>query len=744
MLRRLFCILLGVVIACGSSSVFAYAPLQRVLIFVPYDQFDTGSYTTIVNEFTAKGYTIDTVSSMVGSANPENSANQVTVPTSSQANRSVLTGSSTIQTLSSSYIADNYDAFIVIGGEGAKDYFFDGVYVDSARVSSTVLKDAINALGSVVQTMTARQKPVGSIEKATGIIATIRKDGTRGVGFDGLGTSILQGIPVTTFDYDQTMHDLLVALGVTLLDGSQQPGVGPITGDGEPVVVSGQPTSPSTLITCRDSTSASYCASTITTMLSTFPSQQSLTARRSVVVFGGDEPWRYNIPYDLIAKHTDVALRLDTAKNPFTTSATADEYSFATQISSTTPPDAIVYFRMGSTANQTEINAKLASYVQAGGALLVLHHGLYNDQGNKGSLTSLSGLVGLVGGEIPSSLTSVDMDYPGPNRIINTNLGHYASTFALSSTTSTTYTDSNSPSSVGRINTVTGTYPYFDISPDEITGIITISPNAQITPLAANNATVSNDATRPVAWVRSVGKGYVGFYQPGERNDGALTGSSMQMIENMVRYMTKDQAISAPTSIATPTDGYRAKWVTQTQGSVPVPGQSFSAFQLHAGESAQISAEFLNAGSTTWYADTSRNDFVGFYVYKDPLYSTPLERNNPTNTLFGTSYFANATWGPNFVKTQNFTRAAVVQQASVAPGQTGKFVFTFTAPTSAVPNDDFDNPATKQSEFYYREDLTLATGPNWMLANCAWGKGIDCTGDPLGFSHVWFAIRIIR
>jgi hypothetical protein len=537
------------------------------------------------------------------------------------------------------------------------------------------------------------------------------------------------------------MTDLFTALHIKTLAGPLGPGSGAQTGDGEPVVVSGPTDAPSLIITGRDPVSTDYFASTLITMLTTFPSKVQREQKRSVVVFGGDEPWRYGMPYEKVARHTDIATKLTSTELPFSAIATADEFALSTYLTTTLPTspsftNAIIYFRMNSVPSQTDLDAKLVTYVQAGGALLVLHHGLYNESGKK------TGLMNLTGGEIPSSITATEMLYPGPNRLLNTNLGHFATTYKLQPETVVTYTDTTSPSSIGRINNVSNSYLSFSITPDELITSLSLSPSAQATPLFANDYAINGDANRTVAWVRSYGNGKVAFYEPGERNDTALANESWQAIINLLLYLTKDQPIAQATPVVTPGSGYKAQWVSQTQGTLSVPGQSFKAFALNPGQSTSLTTQFKNVGSTTWYSDQLRNDFVGFYVYKDPIYSTPLERNDPTNSLFGTSYFANSTWGTNFVKTQQFTRAAVLKETSVTPGSLGTFEFTFTAPSNAVLNDQFDNPYTPHSEYYYREDLTLATGPNWMQANCAYGQGTSCTGDPLGLSHIWFAIRI--
>ncbi len=171
-----------------------------------------------------------------------------------------------------------------------------------------------------------------------------------------------------------------------------------------------------------------------------------------------------------------------------------------------------------------------------------------------------------------------------------------------------------------------------------------------------------------------------------------------------------------------------AAWVEQTQGT-----GAGGAYAAYPGQTIDLTVVFKNTGTSTWENTGDRR--VGLYVYKDPTYSTPLEYNNPRSTLFGQSYFANRlTWGPNFPKTQDFTRAALLQETHVAPNETGTFVISFSIPENALPNTN-DNPLTRQREDYYREDLTLATGANWMRNTT--------NGDPLGFAHIWVPIKVL-
>ncbi|MEI6222559.1 MAG: hypothetical protein WCP97_07380 [bacterium] len=174
---------------------------------------------------------------------------------------------------------------------------------------------------------------------------------------------------------------------------------------------------------------------------------------------------------------------------------------------------------------------------------------------------------------------------------------------------------------------------------------------------------------------------------------------------------------------------YAAAWTEQTQGKYGTG----SPLEVKRGQTIQVLAKFKNAGAATW--KNSGKDFVGFYVYKDQIYSTPPEYSNPKNPLFGRSYFANGSWELSYDGSTPFSRAALLKEALVKPGEIGSFLFSFTAPADAKLSAAVDNPKTRYRDDFFREDLTLAYGPLWMKNTV--------NGDPLGYAHVWFPIKIV-
>lgn len=177
---------------------------------------------------------------------------------------------------------------------------------------------------------------------------------------------------------------------------------------------------------------------------------------------------------------------------------------------------------------------------------------------------------------------------------------------------------------------------------------------------------------------------------------------------------------NTPTRSPTPQNtGFVAEWISQTTGSA---GGNDPLILRH-GTTINLEARFKNMGSATWFRDTERSDFVAFYIYKDLFYSTPQEYNDPADSNFGRSYFANSLWGRSFDGNTEFCRAALLQQEEIQPGEIGIFEFSFTAPPDATPA-------------LHREDLSLAHGPYWMSN--------PYNGDPADIAHVWFPIKIIE
>jgi len=164
----------------------------------------------------------------------------------------------------------------------------------------------------------------------------------------------------------------------------------------------------------------------------------------------------------------------------------------------------------------------------------------------------------------------------------------------------------------------------------------------------------------------------------------------------------------------TPTT-YQSKWVSQSQGK----GKD-GAHQIKRGTTTTIEAVFANTGTTNW--SNEGKEKVGFYVYKDLVYSQPLTFNNPATALFGKSLFSSSEWGSSADESVSSVRAGTLKEKTVAPGGNGTFIITLTAPKDAQTG-------------IYREDFSLAHGPVWMtnLVN----------GDPIQISHVWIPVEIL-
>lgn len=728
-----------------STPANAYTPHKRLLIFIPYENYNHTQLSTLTQQLSSAGYTIDTVSSTPGVAHADNQQHTATVPTTTSPTHGAITpGHTTIATITSDTFANSYDGLILIGGIGAPTYFYDGLYTQTTLLGRETIASAATAINNLVQTVLEEKLLLAGIGNGTGLIAYCREPGTTGTGANNLGTSILAGQLVTADTTDTILTDNLTNLNITILTTTPH-------GNAEPIVITGPGHTPHHILTVRDdsNTTLTYAARTFLNMLQTYPNPATSNTFRRVLVFGGDTPQRYNIPPHLLATEDAIANMLTNVHElPIEAIATSDEHLVNTALAlprnTEDTFDALIYLRKYATGNQTTLNETIRSYVQQGGMLIVLHQGLYNDAGLKGNLTTLSGLIGLIGGEIPDTTSNEETIYPGPHYFLNTNLGHYISTHNVATATLKTYTNT-SHTTIGNANTVTNSYFTHTINPDELLTSIQVNPSAQTTPLFANNYL---GKTIPIGWTRTVGNGTVFVYEPGIRIDSSLALENKHIILNALRWGTKPNPHRTPpashtTATPTPTSApkstapaqfgsFEAKWISQTQGT----GSGENApHLLKPGESVTIEAVFQNTGDTTWYNDTTRDDYIGFYVYKDPLYSTPLSYNDPTNANYGSSYFFSTDWGPSFNQQTSYARAALLQESAVAPGELGHFLFSFHAPTDAVPNANQDDPSTLHSEYYYREDLTLAYGPNWMTNRT--------NGDPWKRAHVWFPLRVI-
>ncbi len=159
-----------------------------------------------------------------------------------------------------------------------------------------------------------------------------------------------------------------------------------------------------------------------------------------------------------------------------------------------------------------------------------------------------------------------------------------------------------------------------------------------------------------------------------------------------------------------------AQWVDQTQGT----WGEFRAHEGYRGKTITITVRYKNTGTFAW--NNFGNQRVGLYVYKDPTYSLPLYLNDPSNQLYGSSYFSDNSWGNNFFGTQEYTMATLLEESEVFPGEIGSFTFTLHIPTNAPSG-------------WYREDLSLALGPEWLKN--------PSNGDPLGIAHIWIPIEVL-
>lgn len=339
-----------------------------------------------------------------------------------------------------------YAAVVLVGGLGALEYRLDGTYAGAEQQAAAVRLNALatEALASGV--------PVLAQCHAATLPAFFRVPGTSGQGPDGLGVSVLQGRSATAYHLsDGDSAARFAALGVTYRSQDS------VVVDG-PVGVAALADGAFRVITSRDwyPQTVAHAAATLHTHLRSTPAAPRLHATYSVLVLHGgpldtsncsasnrlnDVPCNYGtaalvLPAD--STHVQALLLADAGAGAprFTVSALnlADAGSAFDPASATSVAtyaagfDAVLFFKHWNTYLPTSLQQGLARYVDDGGGLVALHHGLYDDQANG---LSKATLVSLFGASSSGATFSARDPSLGPYPQFNVNAGHFITTFGV-------------------------------------------------------------------------------------------------------------------------------------------------------------------------------------------------------------------------------------------------------------------------------------------------------------------------
>lgn len=174
--------------------------------------------------------------------------------------------------------------------------------------------------------------------------------------------------------------------------------------------------------------------------------------------------------------------------------------------------------------DQDAFTTAVESFLETGGGVVCFHHGLYSSSGKDGILSVMGGTAS---GNVPWNTST------GQN-VINVSPSHFVTTNSVEYTTQTTYADATN-------GVASGTYAYFNNTPDERYPYLTINNDAEnVEMLFASNYS-DNGSTHILGFThqRSTWSGRVVFYQPGEYQPNALDdleGNNFQILANAIYY----------------------------------------------------------------------------------------------------------------------------------------------------------------------------------------------------------------
>lgn len=611
--------LLGVSIVSASVSAKADETIPatvvngRILMFVPYNDVSWTEYKVAYEGLSALGYTVDLVSSKTGEAyaygggvdgatqtsfNDFQTLFQTNFDTTwnsawtSQAN---IPLNGRIQDIAN---LDDYDALVIPGGQGAVAYQYDGTYADLSPqstpgthvTSAAEVQAAAEKLNDLINIALQAGKPVAAQNHGAPLIAFARINGTAGDGFDNLGDSVLAEKYAT--GYSGTIATDYANLNVNYLSNEKLVIDGPdapdYNGNGRDL-----------LVTTVDgyAETAVYFTQTIQNILTTYPAPAERTKTINVLVVGGDEPTNY-WPQEP-ALYTDIADLLNDDGDDLNINAVGTYRTSDLTLANLQNYDVLVYFRHDSISQSRQNDIR--EFVDNGGGLIGIHHALYNEGNNNGTM------VELFGGELPNN---VDLDdemgivYDGEtNHLINVNLGHFVSTYGvhLIPGTPTSTIDYTTPLGIPNNNldddNGSGYYHFSIDVPDELylgnrfnDDVVFGSGVNEVNRLFSNDRYV-NGSPNPnnghydtSGWVKEYDSdndevGRIVYLQPGETNDRTLAHPSyQQVIKNSV------------------------VWAASSTSTAPIPNQSPTAvsdeYFLEMNHSLTISAPGVLSNDT--------------------------------------------------------------------------------------------------------------------------------------------------
>ncbi len=571
---------------------------KQVLLFVSHQETYYSEYIVMLKALQAAGYTVD-----VRSASNDSAATyMIPANTDIAATAATLPGGNYLQftqlfqnLFDSSWNANwnatpsyipvngriqdvvnmaNYSALVIAGGTGVSAYRVTGSYSSQGSgarfLSSSTVQAASLKLNQLAIQALQQGKPVLGQCHGASLPAFWRIPSTSGMGIDSIGYSVLRGGFATGFPEPQTAITLS-NLSINHRNDDR------ITISNPHSSLNHQGNGNAKIITSRDwyPQTVANAARTLINIMETFPTKVSMQTPISVLILHGgildslncspgnrinDIPCNHgtgtNLPADY--RHIQNLLNATSANDSFvfnTTPLNISALSLPYQANNVNSIlnyllgfDVVIFFKHWSTDVTTQLQNALVQYVDGGGGLLALHHGLYNDSINVSFNKNI--LRNQLFGAESSSNTWSGVNLSTYN-LYQTNYGHFISSYGITPTSSLISPGVWSLSPLlTPTNTNHSTFHAFTLFDETYNNLVfTLGQQFgrklnQITPLFSNNVSPASQThvagfTKLINPSLDASVGRLVYLQPGERRETININHRFgQVLRNAVVWLT--------------------------------------------------------------------------------------------------------------------------------------------------------------------------------------------------------------
>jgi putative intracellular protease/amidase len=454
----------------------SYAQTNSILMYIAHEETYYSEYVVMKEALESAGYSVEirNASGMVSttymnpsSATIQSTANSLTGSSYAEFTTQFndmfgATWDSNLNTIPTDISVDGriqdvanmstYDALVIVGGTGILEYRVDGTYnshgVGGREISAATVQAASEKINTLVLEALSSGKPTLAQCHGASLLAYARIPGTSGTGQETMGYSILKDGQATGFP-DGNLNSTLTNLNIQARGGDR------VTISSPHSSFNDNDFGDFKILTTRDwyPQTVAYASRSLLNVLDSYPN--NLTNNKTVLILHGgaidesncqasnsnnDVPCNYqylglgNLPADYT--HIETLLNTPSVNDPFSFTVsdlnisdaslpydTNNQNSIENYLSNY---DVVVFFKHWSTNMNNQLQNALVSYVDDGGALLAMHHALYNDI--RGPLNKNILVNELFGAESHESTWSADLN---TYEVYHTNYGHFISTYGI-------------------------------------------------------------------------------------------------------------------------------------------------------------------------------------------------------------------------------------------------------------------------------------------------------------------------